>query len=233
MKVHKIDIQSMVNATNSENIDRFLADLRLVLIGVHAAMTAAGRESVEVEEMSWIDDGVNAGTVAVNETTHIELIKSSDNDNLEKQYGKVVDNMLEQFSDMTFLHKQRHFLLMSCSYLAANAVYVTSISLHAFIVMCERYLPTEDVVMSAMYFADCYLGCSHSFEAPCNAYQVKYNNLYIKAVKLVDYDDYMEGKYYDVVFYYSSCIRLECRTNNGHHHYYAMSFDDWKQLKHK
>jgi hypothetical protein len=230
MKVHKIDIQSMVNATNSENIDRFLADLRLVLIGVHAAMTAAGRESVEVEEMSWIDDGINAGTVAVNETTHIELIKNSDNDNLEKQYGKVVDNILEQFSDMTFLHKQRHFLLMACHYLAANNIYVAVGDLHAFIILCEQWLYMEDLIVSATYFAECYLSCHDSFRLPLEIYEAKYTDLYHDACAKTSVFD---GASFEDIFNNSSCVRLECRTNQGYHYYYAMSFEDWKQLKQK
>lgn len=230
MKVHKINIQSIVDATNADNIDRFLADLRLVLTSIHSVKNAAGKQTVEVGEMSWIDDGVNAGTVAVNQSTHIDLIKNSDKDKLEKKYGKIVDTMTSQFSDMTFLHKERHFLLMACHYLAANNIYVAVGDLHAFIILCEQWLYMEDLIVSAAYFAECYLSCHDSFRLPLEIYEAKYSDLYHDACAKTST---WNGASFEDIFNNSSCVRLECRTNQGYHYYYAMSFEDWKQLKQK
>jgi hypothetical protein len=230
LKAHKINIQSIVDATNADNIDRFLADLRLVLTSIHSVKNAAGKQTVEVGEMSWIDDGVNAGTVAVNQSTHIDLIKDSDKDKLEKEYGKLVDAMTSQFSDMTWLHKERHFLLMACHYLATNNVYIAVNNFHAFIILCEQWLYMEDLIVSAAYFTNCYLGYSNSFKAPSNIYAAIHTDLYHDACAKTSAFD---GASFEDIFNNSSCVRLECRTNQGYHYYYAMSFEDWKQLKQK
>lgn len=69
MKVHDIKtVQDMIDCTNEENIDRFLSDLKsLLLMGHHIIELGDGQ--IKSDGFTWIDDGVK----------HVDIILKSEN----------------------------------------------------------------------------------------------------------------------------------------------------------
>lgn len=56
MKTHKIaTIQDIANATNPDNIDDFLLDLKGILLGYHLVKESC--PDIRLNQFTWIDDG--------------------------------------------------------------------------------------------------------------------------------------------------------------------------------
>jgi hypothetical protein len=69
-KEYKINtVQDMIDATNPENLDSFLSDLKAVITSAHFIKSLVGSESEKIKSdgFIWADDGQNKIDTKINE----------------------------------------------------------------------------------------------------------------------------------------------------------------------